>query len=184
MALPRIVLKLALAPALAPALTTALTTALATALASPAAAQAPVTPAANTEALFTNADPTLNRNLAATYHILKDLVEAGHWEKAPDYLTERYIQHNPNVPSGRDTVVRFFASIGAKPKPIPAKLTAPVVAVLAQGDLVAVVTVTARPDPRTPGKTYTTSWLDMWRFVDGKADEHWDSATIMAPGPQ
>jgi predicted SnoaL-like aldol condensation-catalyzing enzyme len=23
---------------------------------------------------------------------------------------------------------------------------------------------------------YTTSWFDMWRFVDGKADEHWDGA--------
>jgi predicted SnoaL-like aldol condensation-catalyzing enzyme len=52
---------------------------------------------------------------------------------------------------------------------------------MAQGDLVAVVTVATRPDPRAPGKTYTTSWLDMWRFVDGKADEHWDSATIMTP---
>jgi hypothetical protein len=22
-------------------------------------------------------------------------------------------------------------------------------------------------------------WFDMWRFVDGKADEHWDGATLM-----
>jgi predicted SnoaL-like aldol condensation-catalyzing enzyme len=49
---------------------------------------------------------------------MKDLLEAGHWEMAPQFLTERYIQHNPNVASGRDTVVRFFASIGARPKPI------------------------------------------------------------------
>jgi predicted SnoaL-like aldol condensation-catalyzing enzyme len=26
-----------------------------------------------------------------------------------------------------------------------------------------------------------TSWFDMWRFKDGKADEHWDGATIAAP---
>ena len=26
-------------------------------------------------------------------------------------------------------------------------------------------------------------WFDMWRFVDGKADEHWDPATL-GPMPQ
>ena len=36
-------------------------------------------------------------------------------------------------------------------------------------------------DPRNPGQKYTTVWYDMWRFVDGKADEHWDTATINAP---
>lgn len=25
-----------------------------------------------------------------------------------------------------------------------------------------------------PLKTYTTTWFDQWRFVDGKAAEHWD----------
>jgi len=41
-------------------------------------------------------------------------------------------------------------------------------------------------DPKT-GKAYTTTWFDMWRFVDAKADEHWDSATRTpppAPKPQ
>ena len=28
-----------------------------------------------------------------------------------------------------------------------------------------------------PSRTYTTTWFDMWRFVGGKADEHWDPAT-------
>jgi predicted SnoaL-like aldol condensation-catalyzing enzyme len=32
-------------------------------------------------------------------------------------------------------------------------------------------------DAKDPTKTYTTSSFDMWRFVDGKADEHWDGAT-------
>jgi predicted SnoaL-like aldol condensation-catalyzing enzyme len=33
-------------------------------------------------------------------------------------------------------------------------------------------------DPRNPGEKYYTTWFDTWRFVDGKADEHWDPATI------
>ena len=32
-----------------------------------------------------------------------------------------------------------------------------------------------------PSKSYTTTWFDTWRFVDGKADEHWDPATLPAP---
>ena len=32
-----------------------------------------------------------------------------------------------------------------------------------------------------PTKSYTTTWFDTWRFVDGKADEHWDPATIAPP---
>jgi predicted SnoaL-like aldol condensation-catalyzing enzyme len=31
------------------------------------------------------------------------------------------------------------------------------------------------------GETYYTTWFDTWRFVDGKADEHWDPATIAPP---
>ena len=35
------------------------------------------------------------------------------------------------------------------------------------------------PIPGDPeGDTYTTTWFDTWRFVDGKADEHWDPATL------
>ena len=30
-------------------------------------------------------------------------------------------------------------------------------------------------------KDATTTWFDMWRFKDGKADEHWDPATRTGP---
>ena len=29
-----------------------------------------------------------------------------------------------------------------------------------------------------PSKSYTSTWFDTWRFVNGKADEHWDPATL------
>ena len=51
-----------------------------------------------------------------------------------------------------------------------------VVAVVAEGDYVVVITPRVVKDAKDPSKTYTTSWFDMWRFVDGKADEHWDGA--------
>jgi predicted SnoaL-like aldol condensation-catalyzing enzyme len=143
----------------------------------PVRAQDAVVAAPETESLFTDSNPRLHRNKQAAYHIMKDLLEAGHWsDRAQLYLTERYTQHNPNVASGRAAVIQFFNGLGMKPKPIPAKLSAPVVQVIAQGDYVIVVTAATLPEPADPTKKYTTSWFDMWRFVDGKADEHWDSS--------
>ena len=129
--------------------------ALASCLVSPLAfSQEAVTAAADTDGLFHSADPKLNTNKQAAYLIIKELIEAGHWERADKYLTERYLQHNPLAKSGRDGVVYYFTQVAkAVPKPIPEKMTSKVVAVVAEGDLVTV------------------------SFEDGKADEHWDTAT-------
>ncbi|MDZ7872992.1 MAG: nuclear transport factor 2 family protein [Rhizobium sp.] len=143
----------------------------------PAFAQEAVVAAADKEALFTSPDPKLHANKQVVYHIMRDLLEAGHWDQADRFLTERYIQHNPNVASGRDTVVAFFTEVlNVEKKPIPEKLSTPVAFVTAEGDLVTVGIVREEKDPQDPSKTYTTTWYDTWRIVDGKADEHWDSA--------
>jgi predicted SnoaL-like aldol condensation-catalyzing enzyme len=149
-----------------------------TLLATQLSAQEAVVGVANAEALFTSKDPVLNRNKQAAYHIMRELLEANHWEMADQYLTERYIQHNPLAKSGRDGVVYYFTQVmKVQPKPIPAKLTKPIAAVVAEGDLVVVYVPRTLKDPKDPDKTYTTTWFDAWRFVDGKADEHWDGAT-------
>ena len=144
-------------------------------------AQAPVTGSADPESLFTSPDPKLHANKQAVMHIMRDLLEAGHWDDAPKYLTKEYIQHNPNVASGLEPVMKFFGS--RKPTPIPDRRSwkTKVVSVTAEGDLVVVALVRDYADPRTPGKMYTSTWFDMWRIKDGKADEHWDGATISAP---
>ena len=139
-------------------------------------AQEAVVAAPNKEALFTSPDPKLNANKQVVYHIVRDLLEAGHWDLADQYLTERYLQHNPNVPSGRDTVVGFFTHAKVEPKPIPETMQTPVAVVTADGDLVTVATGRTETDPKDATKTYTTTWYDTWRIVDGKADEHWDAA--------
>jgi predicted SnoaL-like aldol condensation-catalyzing enzyme len=147
------------------------------------AAQDPVVGAKDPESLFTSKDPKLHTNKQAAMHIMRDLLEAGHWDEAPKWLTEKYIQHNPCCANGRETVMKFFGGRGT-PRPIPDKnnWATKVVSVVAEGDLVTVAVVRECADPRTPGKTYTTTWFDMWRFVDGKADEHWDYGTIAGDG--
>jgi predicted SnoaL-like aldol condensation-catalyzing enzyme len=138
-------------------------------------AQAPVLPAPNADALFTSPDPKLNANKQVVYHMIKDVLEAGHWELADRYLTAEYIQHDPLAQSGRDAVVKFFVDVlHVKPKPIPEHLLKPIVSVTAEGDLVTVAYPHEVKDPKDPSKNYTTTWFDMWRIKDGKADEHWD----------
>ena len=143
-----------------------------------------VTTVDNPEALFTDPNPKFNRNKQAAYKIWKELLEAGHWERANLYLTDRYLQHNPLAASGRDEVVKFFTSRpNYAPKPIPEKMSTKVIAVIAQGDYVTTMTPRHYKDPTDPTKSYWTTWFDTWRFVDGKADEHWDSQTKSFPTP-
>jgi len=146
---------------------------------------APVVGVDDPAALFTDKNPELNRNKQAAMHIVIDLLEAGHWNEADKWLTERYIQHNPSFSSGRDPIVKAFGSRPGRPLPAsPKDWRTKVVAVLAEGDLVCVATRAQLPDPRHPGQTYTTTHFDMWRFVNGKADEHWDEGHINPPAPK
>ena len=139
----------------------------------------PVVAVDNPESLFVDSDAMLHTNKQATLHIMRELLQCGQWNRADEWLTARYIQHNPSFPSGRDTIVQAFSSRPATEN--CEELTSQVVAVLADEDKVGVIIRREYPDPRNEGQTYTTIWVDMWRFVDGKADEHWDTATINAP---
>jgi predicted SnoaL-like aldol condensation-catalyzing enzyme len=144
-------------------------------------AQERVVGAKDPDALFHSSDPKLNANKQVAYHILKDVLEGSNVQVMDKYLTARYIQHNPNIPSGLDGLKKLL-SMG-KPKPVSEKLSAQVVSVVAEGDFVVISTVQQLPDQRSPGKTYTTTHFDMWRMKDGKADEHWDETALGAPPP-
>jgi len=147
-------------------------------------AQEPVTGVKDPESLFKSSDAKLNRNKEATLHIMRELLQCGQWDRAGEWLTDAYHQHNPNAASGLKGVVAYFTQV-VKVKRVDncGKLTTEVVAVMAEGDYVTVLTPRKYPDPRTAGKDYYTSWFDTWRFVNGKADEHWDPATIAPPAP-
>ena len=145
-------------------------------------AQEPVVGVKDPESLFRDTDPALNRNKQAALRIMRELLQCGQWDRAGEWLTQRYIQHNPNAASGLDGVVAFFTKV-MKVKRVDKcdRLTTEVVAVIAEDDYVTVMMPRRYPDPRKAGAQYSTTWFDTWRFVDGKADEHWDPATIAAP---
>ena len=134
----------------------------------PLAAQEPVVGVKDPEKLFTDPVPALNRNKQATLHIMRELLQCGQWDRAGEWLTKAYHQHNPNAASGLDGVVAFFTQV-LKVKRVDKcdKLTTEVVAVMADDDYVTVLVPRKFPDPRTKGKEYYTSWFDTWRFVAG-----------------
>jgi predicted SnoaL-like aldol condensation-catalyzing enzyme len=148
----------------------------------PAFAQEPVVGVADPESLFQDSDPVLHANKQLALHIMRELLQCNHWDEADQWLTDRYLQHNPNVASGRAGVVAFFTQARER-TPTCDKLTTPIVAVLADGDFVTVVWPMRCEMPGTTD-TYSSTWFDMWRIVDGRADEHWDPAMKIPTGCQ
>jgi predicted SnoaL-like aldol condensation-catalyzing enzyme len=119
-----------------------------------AQAQEPVVAAADPEALFTDEDPVKHANKQVVLHVLRELLQCNYWEQADRWLTERYLQHNPNVQSGRDNVVAYFKDLPRAPT--CDKLTMPIVTVLTSGDIVGVVFRMEYDDPRNEGQKYTS----------------------------
>jgi len=139
-------------------------------------AQVPVAPNPDHESMLRSHDPQLARNKRFVYDFWREVFEAAHMDLAPKYMAETYIQHNPLVPTGRQAFVDFFSRV-RKPMPIEPRVKAPLVAILADGDLVVLSFAREHQDPQDPTKRYTTTWFDMFRIVDGTIAEHWDPAT-------
>jgi predicted SnoaL-like aldol condensation-catalyzing enzyme len=140
-------------------------------------AQVPVAPAVDQEALLAGADARASANKRLVYDFWREVFEAHHLDLVPHYLAGSYIEHNPRFATGRDAFVENFSKAGP-PKPIEAHIKRPLVAIVAEGDLVILSFVREAADPKDPAKKYTTTWFDMFRVADGKIAEHWDAAQL------
>jgi len=137
----------------------------------------PVTENPDHGALLASDDSTLDANKCLVYDMWRTLIDARDVEAAKKYLDENYIQHNPIADTGRAGVLAFFSSLG-DPLAIPDRIQSPLVAIVAERDLVALVAVDEQENPNVKGQTYTTTWFDMFRVKDGKITEHWDHGTL------
>lgn len=140
-----------------------------------AQAQVAVAPNPNHEAMLASPDPKLAANKKLVYDFWREVFEAGHVELAEKYMAEDYVQHNPNVPTGRAAFVKFLSAL-RKSGDIADRIRSPLVAIVAEGDLVVLSFAREGPDPKDPGKKFTTTWFDMFRVDGGKIAEHWDPA--------
>ncbi len=107
------------------------------------------------------------KNLQFALDFTREVLQARHTDLSLKYQAEDYIQHNPNVPTGRAAFIAFF-SRRPPVNPIPAKLDpAPVVAG-AKGDYVWMIMEREDKDPRDPSKTYHYNTFDVYRLGKGK----------------
>ena len=147
-------------------------------------AQVPPAPASVTKqlAMLKSDDPKLARNKRHVFDFWRIVYEGGHVDQAPKYMAEGYIQHNPNLPSGRKTFVEFFSK-QRPPKPIADHMKMPVVAIVAEGDLVSVFSARKLRDRASTDHVYTITWFDMFRIDDqGLIAEHWDPSEMWVNG--
>jgi predicted SnoaL-like aldol condensation-catalyzing enzyme len=141
-----------------------------------ATAQVPVQPAAEHEQLLASPDPALRANKRLVYDFWREVFEAGNVAQAEKYVAESYIQHNPNVPTGRAAMTGFISRRNPTPTPVEARVKAPLVSIVAERDIVVLSFVRENPEPQDGTRKYTTTWFDMFRIENGRIAEHWDGA--------
>jgi predicted SnoaL-like aldol condensation-catalyzing enzyme len=143
----------------------------------PAKVLAPLLPAADQLALLKSADPKLARNKKHVFDFWRIVYEGGHMERAAEFMTPEYVQHNPNVESGRDNFIR---TIGAarKPRPVQATSKFPIISIIAEGDIVMVMWARKVRDREKLDEIYNMTWFDVFRLdaKSGLIAEHWDSS--------
>ena len=116
-------------------------------------------------------------NLKVVSDWWREVLQAGHTELAEKYMAEDYLQHNPNISTGRAAFVQVFSR--RAPRDIqPALNPAPVIQ-FAKGPYV--VFVWEREAKDQSGATYKYSFFDIMRVQNGRVAEHWDSVFKNAP---
>ena len=152
-----------------------------TVLTRPAPAQVPPAPAADQLAMLKDSNPKLERNKRFVFDFWRIVYEGRHVDEAPKYMAETYIQHNPNVPSGRAAFQNLFGKMGARP--VQPLMKMQVINITADGDYVTVSTVRRMRDTKDPSHIYATTWFDMFRIdAKGMIAEHWDPSPLWIDG--
>jgi predicted SnoaL-like aldol condensation-catalyzing enzyme len=127
-------------------------------------------------------NPRLARNKKFVFDFWRIVYEGRHLDQAPKYMDAGYIQHNPNVPSGRAAFVDLFTRKGP-PLPIEPRMKMHIVNMIADGNIVMVSSVRKMRDSKDPNHIYSTTWFDMFRLNEqGMIAEHWDPSPMWIDG--
>jgi predicted SnoaL-like aldol condensation-catalyzing enzyme len=146
--------------------------------------QAQVAPTESPDQLsmLKDVNPHLARNKKFVFDFWRIVYEGRHLDQAPNYMDEGYIQHNPNVTSGRAAFVALFSQKGP-PLPIQPRMKMHVINIVADGAYVMVSTVRQMRDTKDPKHIYATTWFDMFRInANGMIAEHWDPSPLWIDG--
>lgn len=114
----------------------------------------------------------LTRNKQAVIDFIHKGFAEGDKKALASLFGDEYIQHNPDVPNGKDAVLGFITD----GEGFPAKVKN----IVAQGDLVAVFV-----EYGTAGSNFHNGIFDIFRLDDnGKIVEHWDMGGAIPPAKE
>jgi predicted SnoaL-like aldol condensation-catalyzing enzyme len=119
-------------------------------------------------------DEQLANNKRLAFDLWRHTSEAGREEMALLYLDPIYIQHNPNAATGRQGFMDYFAQ--RPDTSIETYYERPLIAVVAEGNLVMQALKGERRNPNNPDEMVDIAWFDMFRIENGRIYEHWDNA--------
>jgi predicted SnoaL-like aldol condensation-catalyzing enzyme len=126
------------------------------------------------QALLDSADRSLAANKRLVFDMWREVVDAGRQKAAGRYFDAGFVDYSATPGAGIDGFNARF--VGRPANAVDSAIRAPVVAVVAEGDLVVLVTMREHPHPTRAGRTYTTTWFDMFRIANGGVAAHWDAA--------
>ncbi|MGH8227610.1 MAG: nuclear transport factor 2 family protein [Steroidobacteraceae bacterium] len=142
----------------------------------------PPTAAPDQLALLASDDPVLARNKRHVFDFWRIVYEGGHLERAPEYMAEGYLQHNPNVATGREAFVELFKQ-RRPPKPVEPLIKVPVISIVAERDIVMVSFARKVRGRQDPSHIYYMTWFDVFRIdANGLIAEHWDPSEMWVNG--
>ncbi len=145
-------------------------------------AQVPPTGNPDQLSMLSSDNPVLARNKKLVFDFWRVVYEGGHMDQAPKYMAETYIQHNPNVPSGRAAFIELFTK-QRPPKPVEARIKVPVISIVAERDIVMVSYARKVRDRLNHEHIYFMTWFDVFRIDDhGLIAEHWDPSETWVDG--
>jgi len=111
-----------------------------------------------------NADSDANKAMVTEFY--EKVVAGGDIELADQFLTPGYIQHNPNVPTGRDAFKSYFAEIHDT-----YDIDLEILSVVGDGDM---VVIHVEQTVHAAFFDISIVAMDRFRIEDGLIAEHWD----------
>lgn len=131
----------------------------------------PLKTAQDHAALLASSDPQLAANKQLVYDMYRIVLQAGFADRAGEFITEDYIQHNPMAAQGLSGVQDYIRNTRPE-RDIEDMLELPLINLMAEGNFVQ--TAFVRTETDSEGATYYSTWFDLYRIENGKIAEHWD----------
>lgn len=122
-------------------------------------------------ALLESPDEQAEANKRLVYNMYRVVLQAGLADRAGEFFAENYVEHQPGAEQGLAGLQQHVRDTRTE-REVQERLELPLISMTAEGDYV--TTAFSRAVEDDNGRTYYTTWFDLYRIEDGRIAEHWD----------